>query len=150
MTTLILGVPLGVDLAYLNAAASKTDASGTSQIVASGIRLELSQALKAEYAAFAAADKALITKALEDEMDTWKTELPKEDDPTLGSRALGALGAVIAAPIALPVAGVAYGTRKLIALIKSRAAKKRAAADAAALHATALEEGFRSTDMWAR
>lgn len=108
--SLILGVPLGVNLAYLSAA-SKTDASGTSQIVASGIRLELGQALKAEYAAFAEADKAVIAKALEEEMDTWKAERPKEEDPTLGSRALGALGTVIAAPITLPVAAVSLGVR---------------------------------------
>lgn len=115
LASLILGVPLGVDLAYLNAA-SKTDTSGTSQIVASGIRLELSQALKAEYAAFAEADKAVIAKALEEEMETWKAERPKEEDPTLGSRAIGALGAVIAAPITLPVAAVSLGVRGAISL----------------------------------
>jgi hypothetical protein len=131
LASLILGVPLGVDLAYLNAAANKTGTSGTSQIAASGIRLELIQALKEEYAAFAAIDRAVVEQALKDEKETWENELYKEEDPTLGSRALGALGTLIAAPVALPVAAAAYGTRKLIALIKSRAAAKRAAAEAA-------------------
>ena len=149
LASLILGVPLGVDLAYLNAA-SKTDTSGTSQIVASGIRLELSQALKAEYAAFAEADKAVIAKALEEEMETWKAERPKEEDPTLGSRAIGALGAVIAAPITLPVAAVSLGVRGAISL--SEAISKLAIAkfntykavregDAQAAAAAAQDEG---------
>ena len=131
LASLILGVPLGVDLAYLNAAANKTGTSGTSQIAASGIRLELIQALKEEYAAFAAIDNAAVAQALKDEKETWESERYKEEDPTLGSRALGALGTLIAAPVALPVAAAAYGTRKLIALMKSRAAAKRAAAEAA-------------------
>ena len=158
LASLILGVPLGVDLAYLNAA-SKTDTSGTSQIVASGIRLELGQALKAEYAAFAEADKAVIAKALEEEMETWKAERPKEEDPTLGSRAIGALGAVIAAPITLPVAAVSLGVRGAISLseaisklaiakfntYKAVRAKNAEEAAASAAEAAALAESLRAT-----
>jgi hypothetical protein len=145
LASLILGVPLGVDLAYLNAGANQSSASGTSQIVASGIRLELIQALKAEYDAFAAADKAVIAQALKDEMDTWERERPAEAPPsTIASRGLAA--AIFSAPIALPVAGVAYGVRKLAAYLKTRseaAAAAKAKAAAAAAAAAAAEEKAR-------
>jgi hypothetical protein len=108
---LVQGIPLGV-AAWLYSQ-GKTGTNGSSQMAASGVQLELSQALKAEYAAFAAADMAVIAKALNDEMETWKNELPKKEDPTLGSRALGALGFGLALPFTAPVAGVAYGVRKL-------------------------------------
>ena len=71
---LVQAVPLGV-LGYLYAAGKRGE-NGTTPMAESGVRAELIQALKAEYAAFAEADRAAITKALADEMTTWKTDLP--------------------------------------------------------------------------
>ena len=96
----LLNLSLGGVLAYLYAQ-SKEGANGTSQMAASGVRLELIRALREEYAAFAEADKARIAKALNDEMSDWKNDLPKPEDPTIGSRAIGALGTVIASPFTI-------------------------------------------------
>jgi hypothetical protein len=129
LTTLLgQGIPLGV-AAWLYSQGN-TGTNGPSQMAASGVQLELSQALKAEYAAFAAADKAVIEQALRDEMTTWKKELRRDDDnATLGSKALGALGTLIAAPL-MGIAYTATGTYSLIkAKLKERS--ERAAADKA-------------------
>jgi hypothetical protein len=131
--SILSAVPLGIDLAYLYAQ-SKQGANGTTPMADSGVRAELIQALKAEYAAFAAADRAKIAKSLQDEMTEWKNKLPKEEAPSLGSRALQATGALIAAPIALPIAGVSLLYNATKAELKRRsdaAADAKVKADAA-------------------
>jgi hypothetical protein len=131
--SILSAVPLGIDLAYLYAQ-SKQGANGTTPMADSGIRAELIQALKAEYAAFAAADRAKIAEALTEEMKTWKNNRPKEEAPSLGSRALQATGALIAAPIALPIAGVSLLYNATKAELKRRsdaAADAKVKADAA-------------------
>jgi len=136
IVSLLSSVPLGVDLAYLYSQ-SKTNANGSTPMAESGIRAELTRALTAEYTAFADADRAVITKALTEEMDTWKNQLPKAEappTPSLGSRALQATGALIAAPIALPVAGVAMAYTAAIDYMKKRsadAAERKAELEAA-------------------
>jgi hypothetical protein len=131
--SILSAVPLGIDLAYLYAQ-SKQGANGTTPMADSGIRAELIQALKAEYAAFAAADRAKIAEALTEEMKTWKNNRPKEEAPSIGARALQATGALIAAPIALPIAGVSLLYNATKAELKRRsdaAADAKVKADAA-------------------
>jgi len=136
-TLLVTGAPLGV-LGYLYAMGKRGE-NGATPMAESGVRAELNQALRAEYAAFAAVDRAAIVEALTNEMTTWKNEHPQEEAPSLGSRALQATGALIAAPIALPIAGVSllYSATKAELKRRSDAA---AGAKAKAAVAKAAEE----------
>jgi hypothetical protein len=131
-TLLVTGAPLGV-LGYLYAMGKRGE-NGATPMAESGVRAELNQALRAEYAAFAAVDRAAIVEALTNEMTRWKNEHPQEEAPTIGSRALQATGALLAAPIALPVAGVVMAYTAAIDYMKKRAtdaAEKKAELEAA-------------------
>jgi len=136
-TLLVTGAPLGV-LGYLYAMGKRGE-NGATPMAESGVRAELNQALRAEYAAFAAVDRAKIANALTDEMTKWKNEHPQEEAPSLGSRALQATGALIAAPIALPIAGVSLLYNATKAELKRRS-DAAAAAKAKAVVAKAAEE----------
>jgi hypothetical protein len=130
--SILSAVPLATSLGYLYAQ-SKQGTSGATQMAESGVRAELNQALRAEYAAFADADRAKIAQVLDDEMTKWKDEHPR-DETSMGVRAVQATGALLAAPITLPIAGVSLLYNATKAELKRRsdaAADAKVKADAA-------------------
>ena len=139
-TLLVTGAPLGV-LGYLYAMGKRGE-NGATPMAESGVRAELNQALRAEYAAFAAVDRAAIVVALTDEMTAWKNEHPQEEAPTIGSRALQATGALLAAPIALPIAGVSLLYSATKAELKRRSDAAAGAKAKAAVAKSAEEAAF--------